>query len=221
MPKIVQIPLRNQVRDLIAEQLWKGTYAFGDDLNEARLAKELGVSRTPLREGLVMLASEGLIEAHPNRGFHVPLLDSGLVAELYPVIASLEALAVRTSTGDMDVLADDLDRINQRIDTDGNPRRANNSADADWHARLVAECPNETLKTEIRKLWARSRGIDGALLRGLASAETSSSDHANIAAEIRAGRLSRAATLVEKHWHAGVDVVTTWIDAQTNGEEAR
>ena len=72
MAKIEQIPLRNQVRDRIAEQLWRGVYSFGDDLNEARLAAELGVSRTPLREGLVMLASEGLIEARPNRGFHVP-----------------------------------------------------------------------------------------------------------------------------------------------------
>ena len=63
MAQIKQIPLRNQVRDRIAEQLWKGVYSFGDDLNEAQLATELGVSRTPLREGLVRRASDGLIDA--------------------------------------------------------------------------------------------------------------------------------------------------------------
>jgi DNA-binding GntR family transcriptional regulator len=89
MAQIKQIPLRNQVRDRIAEQLWKGVYSFGDDLNEAQLATELGVSRTPLREGLVMLASEGLIEALPNRGFHVPNVDATAVAEIYLVLGSI------------------------------------------------------------------------------------------------------------------------------------
>ena len=212
MAQLKQIPLRNQVRDRIVEHLWRGVYSFGDDLNEARLAEELGVSRTPLREGLVMLAGEGLIEARPNRGFHVPPANPGAIAELYPILGLLEGLAVRTSTGDLQRLATDLDRINARLQKPkaSNPKR--NDTDVDWHTRLIANCPNETLRREISSLRARSRTIDGALLRGLASVEDSCAQHREIAASIREERLDRAAKLVNDHWHAGIGVVTTWIE---------
>lgn len=212
MAQIQQIPLRNQVRDRIAEQLWSGVYSFGEDLNEARLAEELGVSRTPLREGLVMLASEGLIEARPNRGFYVPSADPQAVAELYPILASLESLAVETSTGDLQRLAKDLERINARLkkSTMSNPRR--NRTDVDWHARLIANCPNKTLRHEITALRARSRCIDGSLFRGLANTEGSSEEHGEIAAMIGAGQLKKAARLVNRHWLDGIGVVTNWIN---------
>lgn len=220
MAQIKQIPLRNQVRDRIAEQLWSGVYSFGDDINEAQLADELGVSRTPLREGLVMLASEGLIEARPNRGFYVPSADPQAVAELYPILASLESLAVETSVGDLQRLAADLDRINARLKKPNmsNPRR--NRTDVDWHERLVANCPNKTLRQEISSLRARSRSIDGALFRGMASTKGSHAEHNEIAASIGAGRLKKAATLVNDHWHRGIGVVTAWIEQSLQEEVA-
>ncbi len=212
MAQIQQIPLRNQVRNRIAEQLWRGVYSFGDDLNEARLAEELGVSRTPLREGLVMLASEGLIEARTNRGFHVPSADPKAVAELYPILGSLESLAVETSTGDLQRLAKDLDRINARLKKPkvSNPHR--NGIDADWHKRLIGNCPNATLRQEIDSLRARSRSIDGALFRGLASLEGSCAEHREIATTIGEGQLEKAARLIHEHWHNGISTVTTWIE---------
>lgn len=212
MSKILTIPLRHQVRDLIAEQLWSGKFSFGDDLNEARLAEELGVSRTPLREGLVMLASEGLIEARPNRGFHVPAADPKAVAELYPILGSLEALAVQESTGDLQCLATDLDKINARLKKPTANGLQRNTTDVDWHVRLVANCPNETLRREIISLRARSRIIDGALFRGLANLEGSFAEHEAIAATIAERRLAKAAIMVIDHWHKGIGVVTAWIE---------
>lgn len=212
MAQIQQIPLRNQVRNRIAEKLWSGVYSFGDDINEARLAEELGVSRTPLREGLVMLASEGLIEARPNRGFYVPSADPQAVAELYPILGSLESLAVETSTGDLQRLAKDLDRINAKLKKPDMSNLRRNRTDVDWHARLIANCPNKTLRQEISSLRARSRSIDGALFRGMANMEGSYAEHGEIAALIGAGQPEKAAKLVSEHWHAGISVVTAWIE---------
>jgi DNA-binding GntR family transcriptional regulator len=218
MAQIKQFPLRNQVRDRIAEQLWKGVYSFGDDLNEAQLAKELGVSRTPLREGLVMLASEGLIEALPNRGFHVPNVDAKAVAELYLILGSLESLAVQTASGDLQQLATDLERINQRISINDASRQARNKADAQWHERLTGNCGNETLCRELRSLRARSRTIDGALFRGIANIDGSSEEHKEIAHLVRTENLQAAAKMVNEHWVEGIAVVTGWIDeAMQNG----
>jgi DNA-binding GntR family transcriptional regulator len=212
MKQIKQLPLRNQVRDRIAEQLWKGVYTFGDDLNEARLAKELGISRTPLREGLVMLASEGLIEALPNRGFHVPGVDANAVAEIYLILGSLESLAVQTAAGDLQRLATDLEKINRRVSKQDASNQARNRADADWHERLIANCGNETLFREVRSLRARSRSIDGALFRGLANVEGSHKEHTEIAQLISAGNLRAAAKRVNEHWVGGISVVTSWIN---------
>ena len=213
MSKIVMIPLREQVRNRIAEQLWKGVYSFGDDLNEARLAEELGVSRTPLREGLVMLASEGLIEALPNRGFHVPMIDAKVVAELYPIIGMLEALAIESGCGDVSKQVADLNRINQRFTKPKASKFEQNSTDADWHQRLVADCLNATLIHEIDVLRARSRCIDGAIFRGIANVERAQSDHKAIADLIESGQRKKAARRVRQHWLEGIDIVTEWLEA--------
>jgi len=218
MPVIEQIPLRNRVRDRIAEQLWKGSYTFGDDLNEARLASELGVSRTPLREALVMLASEGLIVALPNRGFHVPTVDADAVGNLYDILATLEGMAVESLQGDLQKLADDLRGINQQLAEPGASQANRNKADARWHARLIANAPNPLLRDEIESLWARSRGIDGALLRGLADVDGSADDHENVAAAIAANDLNLAARLIREHWHNGIAVVSRWIAEQVREE---
>ncbi len=218
MMRLQPIPLRNQVRDLIAEQLWSGNLSFGDDLNEARLAEELGVSRTPLREGLVMLASEGLIEARPNRGFHVPAADPRAVAELYPILGSLEGLAVQTSTGDLQRLANELDRKNALLKKPKLSNLRRNATDVAWHERLIANCPNRILREEISVLRARSRCIDGALLRGLANTEGSYSEHEEISRAIAEGDLAKAAKLVTDHWLSGIGIVTTWIEETLKGE---
>src|SRR5262245_4050443 len=75
---------------------------FGDDnlregarIPERQLCEMLGVSRTPLREALKVLASEGLIDLLPNRGARVPVLSEQDVRELFNVVAGLEALAGR------------------------------------------------------------------------------------------------------------------------------
>lgn len=67
----------------------------GARLNETALCERLGVSRTPLREALKVLASEGLVVIHPNRGAAVSTVTAREAAELFQVMAALEALIGR------------------------------------------------------------------------------------------------------------------------------
>jgi DNA-binding GntR family transcriptional regulator len=78
-----------QLRDLIVE----GTLAPGARIAERQLCESLGVSRTPLREALKVLASEGLVELLPNRGARVARLDDSDIEDMFQVMGALEALA--------------------------------------------------------------------------------------------------------------------------------
>jgi len=78
-----------RLRDLIVE----GTLVPGARIAERQLCEGLGVSRTPLREALKVLASEGLVELLPNRGARVARLDGRDIEDMFQVMGALEALA--------------------------------------------------------------------------------------------------------------------------------
>lgn len=88
-PQSLHDRLTSELRDMIVE----GAYARGHRLVEADLCRKFGVSRTPLREALKVLAGEGLIDLQPNRGASVTGLSPSETIELFAVIAELEALA--------------------------------------------------------------------------------------------------------------------------------
>lgn len=79
----------DQLRDLIVQ----GELAPETKLNERVLAEKLGTSRTPLREAIKFLASEGLVELLPNRGAVVAPLKAEKMKEVFVVLGALEALA--------------------------------------------------------------------------------------------------------------------------------
>jgi DNA-binding GntR family transcriptional regulator len=78
-----------RLRDLIVE----GELVPGARVPERALCERFGVSRTPLREALKVLASEGLLELLPNRGATVARLTARDLDEMFPVMGALEALA--------------------------------------------------------------------------------------------------------------------------------
>ncbi|WP_299658724.1 GntR family transcriptional regulator [Methylobacterium sp.] len=80
-----------QLRDYIVE----GNLAPGARVPERTLCERFGISRTPLREALKVLASEGLIDLLPNRGARVRQLEAHEMVALFDVMGGLEALAGR------------------------------------------------------------------------------------------------------------------------------
>src|SRR5262245_11264637 len=90
-------PLREQIREELLRRLDRGDFTAGTDVNEATLAVELGVSRTPLREALITLAGEGVLESNQGRGFSFAPVSRKEFRELCEIVAALEALALDSS----------------------------------------------------------------------------------------------------------------------------
>lgn len=85
-------PLHEEVADRLRELITEGLLAAGSRLNERVLCAQLGVSRTPLREAFKVLASERLVDLHPNRGAIVASLSTEDVEHLFELMAALEGL---------------------------------------------------------------------------------------------------------------------------------
>ncbi|SHF83611.1 transcriptional regulator, GntR family [Modicisalibacter ilicicola DSM 19980] len=93
MSKIQYQTLYREVADRIRELIEHGDLASGQRIPERELCEQFGVSRTPLREALKVLASEGLVELLPNRGARVRQLTLKMVKDTYDLMAALEGLS--------------------------------------------------------------------------------------------------------------------------------
>lgn len=90
--------LSQEVADLIKQQMIDGDLNPGDRIVETKLAKELGVSQTPIREAIRLLAGEGIVKIISNKGPIVQTLGMDDIFEIYSIRAMLEGLAIRMAT---------------------------------------------------------------------------------------------------------------------------
>lgn len=90
---INKLNLSDQIANRLRDKIIQNELAPGDRIREREVCKDLQVSRTPLREALHKLASEGLIELIPNRGAIITRPGAGEIADMLQVLGVLEAFA--------------------------------------------------------------------------------------------------------------------------------
>jgi DNA-binding GntR family transcriptional regulator len=91
----LRMPRRTRADDIrfqLAEEIVRGTLAPGAPLDEAGLASRFGISRTPVREALRLLAASGLVELRPHRGAIVTRLSEDRLVQLFIAMAELEGV---------------------------------------------------------------------------------------------------------------------------------
>ena len=109
--------------ELIRAAILDGRLPPGQRLKEEELARELGISRTPVREALLILQAEGLVDAAPNRGAVVRSHAAGDLEDLYQLRALLEGYATRRAAVNitesaLESLAASCDRFDELMDSD-------------------------------------------------------------------------------------------------------
>ena len=88
------LTLKDHVYNYIAEQINGGNLVAGKKINENSISEKLNISRTPVREALIQLASEGLLENVPRKGFIIRHLNVDEAKENYLIIGVMDGLAV-------------------------------------------------------------------------------------------------------------------------------
>jgi len=160
LPAIRRRPLHEEVVDRLRDRIVHGELSPGTRLNERVLTAEFAISRTPLREAIKLLATEGLVELLPNRGAIVAPVDPRRLAQTLDVMGALESLAGELACRhvDADRLAEiralhyDMLAMHARGDLAGYFRF--NQA---IHIKLVEASGNEVLAQSYRQLNANVR----------------------------------------------------------------
>jgi DNA-binding GntR family transcriptional regulator len=151
--------LSRTVADWLAERIISGEEAPGARLTETKLADRAGVSRSPVREALRILQSEGLVDIVPRQGALVAHIGIDDVEELYACRMLLEPvstrLAVETLTED-DVTELDVKRKRMELAVaDHDPHRFLGE-NIVYFKSLHLRCPNETLRELVDLTWKKS-----------------------------------------------------------------
>ncbi|WP_454739965.1 GntR family transcriptional regulator [Cupriavidus necator] len=93
LPRLARPRLHDTVVEHLRQFIVEGVLGPGTKLNERELCETLGISRTPLREALKVLAAEGLIDLWPNRGASVSRMTETEVWEMFELMSGIEAFA--------------------------------------------------------------------------------------------------------------------------------
>jgi DNA-binding GntR family transcriptional regulator len=135
--------------DRIRNAIVKGDLKLGEQVSEAQLAQSMGISKTPVREALVRLKIEGLVDIHPQRGTFVFKLEPDQVGQLCRFRAMVESTALRESATNNQA---DLVREMSRCVAEMRPAEAAKDLqalariDMDFHWQFFAFCPNNYLR---------------------------------------------------------------------------
>lgn len=95
MPIIKRTVLYEEVAEIVARMIYSSQLEPGQWIDEMQLCNELGISRTPLREALKVLASDGLVELVPRKGCFVKTISAEELDELFPIVALLEGFCAK------------------------------------------------------------------------------------------------------------------------------
>ena len=189
---------RDQVRELILKKMRSGDLKAGDSLSLAALARELDVSVTPIREALTQLQVAKIIEAIPNRGFVIPLLNKNEARELYELVATLESFIVRNSV----FKARDIQKLKalqQKFYKSNNGRDRINT-DFEFHDFLTSKYINSYMNKILLDTKTRIFFYEMEFMNQVNFYENSENHHEQIIKHLEHQQTEQAADIVIKNW---------------------
>lgn len=190
------------LRELIEEKIAIGQLQPGAHLDETMLAKEFGVSRTPVREALIQLQSMGLIVIRPRRGAIVSDTSPQRLVEMFEVMADLEAmcgrLAARRISRQEQEQLQELHDACMKASEMGDPDDYYYKNEA-FHEAIYAGSHNEFLAEQVRNLRRRLRPYRRLQLRVRNRVANSFSEHNEILRSIIDGDGERTADMLRNH----------------------
>lgn len=213
---VPRVCLRDVAYARLRDWIIDGTLAPEESLRDEVLAEALGMSRTPVREALQRLEDEGLVVTVATRRTYVSPVTLNQAREIFPVVASLESLAVRLVLPQIDdATLDRMTEANQHLMLALEAGDAGDAVEADivFHAAFIQRSGNHELITLLGDLKSKVRRIDRAFWGGYDRSD-SVRDHDELIAAFRAHDGRAAQRVITRNWDRGL----SWINPANSSD---
>ncbi len=174
----------------------------GEFIREQDVSERLQVSRTPVREALGRLASEGFLQRIPHRGFRVPEESAADLAEFYPIMCALEVLAAEESFPRLDADAlEELREVNRsyRDAFAEQDIKAGIAVNHEFHHLLSAGSGNDRLLRMLDELRSKVKSLEIWAFSHISEWTESIEQHDQILDAIQAGGFERAIEVLKEN----------------------
>jgi len=207
--------LRARVAQEIRMAILRGDLAPGSHVKQEDLAEQLGVSREPVRQALLLLQREGLVHAQPNRRATVAPLDRQFISDVYGFREAVEttvvAMLARLPTFDGAPFRDIIARGRTAV------RQGDRSAlihlDMSFHTSLYEAAGNQVIIEVMRGQWSHIRRVMAMVLNRAAYRQKVWDEHEAIVRSICAGRVPSAIAAAGRHIRAARKMLLSRFDA--------
>lgn len=214
-------PLRTRLADAVYEQIFAaithGDIEPGERIVQEKLAQELNVSRTPVREALLRLEQEGVLTTVGRSGFEIVRISADDVRQIYQSREAIEGYAIRLLTESGNPIS--VARIDAIIETEENLKSqtvtAYFNANRAIHRGIVSETGNRYLLEMFDSLWNRSSSFQMFAEIGNLNLEKSLGEHASLCDAIRTADANHAVATMRAHITSGLDLQLAALGART------
>lgn len=195
-------PLREMVYEELKMQILTGAIVPGTRMMEVELAKEIGVSRTPIREAIRKLEKEGLVTIEPRRGAYASQISTEDMVEILEVRQNMEGLAAffaasRMNDEQMAELKDVSEHYNKAVQ-DGDMQEMI-KYDTRFHRIIVESCNNKVLVQMIEQLQELVLRFRYIYYDNFRRAENMPEEHFEILHAIETGNAEAARSAADIH----------------------
>ena len=196
------MPLRDVVMNTLRSAILRGDLKPGERLMEIHLAKQLGVSRTPVREAIRLLEIEGLAVTVPRRGAHVAKMTEKDLFDVLEIRDALDELAVkdaclRMTDSDLKELSEALSNFKKSCST--GDVRVIAQADEDFHSVIYKSTKNPKLVAIVENLKEQMYRFRYEYLRGIEDFSNLIAEHEAIMKDL--SERNETAVKEEMHLH--------------------
>ena len=201
---IARHSLHEAVTDRVREMITEGAFPPGSRLPERILCERLAISRTPLREAMKVLATEGLLEIAPNKGARVVGLTAEDVDELFPVMGALEALAGELAASR--ITEEEIAEIRvvlyqMALHHTRGEHTPYFRSNRDIHEKILDAARNPTLSAAYRNLAGRIRGARFTASMSPARWALAMAEHEEMLAALEDRDGARLSEIMKRHLH--------------------
>jgi DNA-binding GntR family transcriptional regulator len=199
--------------ELIREAIVDGRLIPGERLKEEELARELGISRTPVREALLVLQAEGLVDAAPNRGAAVRAHDARDLDDLYQLRALLEGYAARRAGGR--ITPEQIERLRASCDRfeslRGDDVRELVKENLFFHNTILEAAGSARTASMVRKVIELPLVYKSYIWYSPDQKRISAHYHRQITKALEVGDAERAELVMKEHVYEGRDILVAHV----------